>query len=88
MKSNLIGKELKEKFFWPLLLGIIIFSVTTTFSVISDKKNKQLQLREKKLSLIGDFAESFETYNYFSGFRGMMQLEQMDYVKYFSEIEG
>ncbi|WP_317897754.1 hypothetical protein [Aurantibacillus circumpalustris] len=88
MKFQLFNKDLKEKFFWPLLIGVITFSITTAYSVFSEKKNKQLQLREKKLTLIADLAESYETYHYYSGFRGMMDLEQMEYVKYFAEIKG
>jgi hypothetical protein len=86
LKTLFSNKELKQYFIWPLFIAMLGVILTYSFSVYTDRSNKEYLLQEKKLSIISNLTQSFSTYAYYAGFRAMIQLEKMEYVKYFVEI--
>jgi hypothetical protein len=85
-KYQSLSINFKQYFIWPLLIAFLTFFVTYIFSKFTEQSNKENLLHEKKLTIISDITESYQVLSYYSSFRGMIDIEQMDYAKYFKKI--
>lgn len=77
---NSLSPEGKQHFLWPLVISFFTFLLTSAFWKYSDYSNKNYLLQEKKLTIISDLSESYQSYYYYSTFRGMLDLEQIEYA--------